>query len=48
LQKQGSWVSYQDTKLGQGREGAIAFLKQNPKLLLEIEEKTRRQAAEAT
>lgn len=45
LQKQGTWISYGETKIGQGREGARAYLKQNPKLLSEIEEKVKAQAA---
>lgn len=35
----GSWVLYGDEKLGQGRENAKAFLRENPKLLSEIEKK---------
>jgi recombination protein RecA len=27
--RQGSWISYGDEKLGQGKEGARAFLKEN-------------------
>jgi len=41
LQKQGSWVSYNDLKLGQGREAARAFLKENPKVMNELEAKVR-------
>ncbi len=33
----GSWVLYGDEKLGQGRENAKAFLRENPKLLHELE-----------
>ena len=47
LQKQGSWVSYGDTKIGQGRDAACTYLKQNPKLLGEIEQKVKAQAAAA-
>ncbi|MFT5206289.1 MAG: recombination protein RecA [Candidatus Omnitrophota bacterium] len=35
----GSWVIYGDQKLGQGRENARLFLKENPELLQEIEDK---------
>lgn len=35
----GSWVVYGESKLGQGRENARAFLKENPKILKEIEGK---------
>lgn len=41
LTKAGSWISYGDTKVGQGRENARDFLKANPKLAKEIEEKIR-------
>jgi recombination protein RecA len=39
IQKQGSWFAYGDTKLGQGREATISYLKQNPKLVSELEQK---------
>jgi recombination protein RecA len=32
VEKAGSWISYKDEKLGQGKEGARAFLKENPKI----------------
>jgi len=35
----GSWILYEGEKLGQGRENAKSFLKENPKLLREIEKK---------
>lgn len=41
LQKSGSWLLYQDAKLGQGKDAARLFLKENPKLLTEIEGKIR-------
>lgn len=37
IKKSGSWYSYQDTKLGQGRENVKNFLKENPKLMEEID-----------
>lgn len=37
LQKSGSWISYNDEKIGQGREKVIALLKTNPDLYNEIE-----------
>ncbi|MFZ5800328.1 MAG: recombinase RecA [Candidatus Omnitrophota bacterium] len=37
IQKSGTWLSFEDTKLGQGREAARAFLKENPKVLEKIE-----------
>ncbi len=39
VKKSGSWFSYGDTKLGQGREGVKGILKDNPELALEIETK---------
>jgi len=37
ISRQGSWLAYGDTKLGQGRESARMFLKENPKLMRELE-----------
>jgi len=37
LEKQGSWFSYQGEKLGQGRDQARHFLRDNPKILDELE-----------
>ncbi|CDI49387.1 recombinase A [Clostridium tetani 12124569] len=37
VQKSGSWFSYNDVRLGQGRENAKQFLKDSPELLYEIE-----------
>ena len=37
VNKSGSWFSYGDNKIGQGREGAKEFLRQNPELCDEIE-----------
>ena len=39
IKKAGSWFSYGDTKLGQGREGVKALLKDNPELAEELEAK---------
>ncbi|MCX7885389.1 MAG: recombinase RecA [Caloramator sp.] len=41
IQKSGSWFSYNDTKLGQGRENAKNFLKENTEIAIEIENKIR-------
>ncbi len=35
--KSGSWLSFEEEKIGQGRESARAFLKENPKVLNKIE-----------
>ncbi len=39
LKKSGSWYSYNDTRLAQGREAAKACLRDNPELAEEIENK---------
>lgn len=41
IKKAGAWFSYNDEKLGQGREKAKEFLEQNPDVLAEIEGKVR-------
>ncbi len=41
IKKAGSWFSYGDTKLGQGREGVKSLLMDNPELLEELEQKIR-------
>lgn len=37
IEKSGSWFSYNDTKLGQGKENVRASFKENPELMEEIE-----------
>jgi len=39
IKKSGSWFSYGETKLGQGREGVKALIKDNVELALELETK---------
>ena len=41
IQRQGSWLSCEDTKLGQGRESARLFLKENPKFMQQLEARLR-------
>lgn len=41
VKKSGSWYSYNDSKIGQGRNKAIAYLKENPEIAQEIEAKVR-------
>lgn len=41
IQKSGSWLLYNDAKLGQGKDAARLFLRENPKLLEEIEDRVR-------
>ncbi len=42
VQRKGSWYSYGDMQLAQGRDNTLEFLKDNPEVLEEIEEKVRR------
>ena len=39
VQKSGAWFSYGDIRLGQGRENAKQYLKENPEIFNEIEHK---------
>ena len=41
IQKSGAWFAYNETKIGQGRENAKVFLKENPQAAAEIEQKIR-------
>lgn len=41
VKKAGSWFSYNDTRLGQGRENVKAYLEENFEMMNEIEEKVR-------
>jgi recombination protein RecA len=42
--KSGAWFTYEGEQLGQGRENAKNFLHDNPHLMMEMEEKVRKQA----
>ncbi len=44
VEKSGSWFSYGSQRIGQGRENARKFLKDNPETAAEIEEAVRRNA----
>jgi recombination protein RecA len=46
IQKSGSWFSYGDTKLGQGRDSVIKLLEDNIELAEEIEDKIRNSQSE--
>lgn len=46
VNKAGAWFSYNNEKLGQGREKAKEFLAANPDLLAEVETKVREKLAE--
>jgi recombination protein RecA len=39
--KSGAWYSYGDTRIGQGRENAKQYLKENPELTKEVDKKIR-------
>ena len=41
VNKSGAWYAYQDAKIGQGRENAKAYLRENPEVLAEIEDAVR-------
>ena len=41
VQKSGSWFSYNDEKIGQGRDKAMEFLKSNPDVYKELDAKIR-------
>ena len=41
IQKSGSWFSYDETKLGQGRDAVKTMIKDNPELMDELEAKVK-------
>ena len=41
IQKSGAWFAYNDSKIGQGRENAKTYLRENPQVLDEVEQKVR-------
>ncbi len=41
VEKSGAWFSYNGTRIGQGRENAKQYLKENPEVCAEIEKKIR-------
>jgi recombination protein RecA len=45
LSKTGAWFNYGDTRLGQGRENAREFLKQNPEIAAAIDDEIRGKVA---
>lgn len=46
VKKSGSWYSYDDSRLGQGRDAVKEILKDNPELMEEIEAKIKAELAE--
>ncbi|MDQ6772456.1 MAG: recombinase RecA [Candidatus Dormibacteraeota bacterium] len=45
IEKSGTWMSYRETRLGQGRENVRNYLRENPTLAGEIETQVREKAA---
>ena len=43
VEKSGTWFAYAGERLGQGRENAKAFLRENPETFKQIEEKLRKE-----
>ncbi len=43
IKKHGSWYEFKETKIGQGMEGAKEFLKENKKMMKELEKEVRKQ-----
>ncbi|MBI3625971.1 MAG: recombinase RecA, partial [Candidatus Rokubacteria bacterium] len=41
VEKSGTWFTFQNERIGQGRENAKKFLKENPKVLADLEAKVR-------
>jgi len=41
VSKTGTWFTYGDTRLGQGRENAKVYLETNPEVMQELEAKIR-------
>ena len=39
INKSGSWYAYKDQKIGQGKENAKVFLKENPEISREIKDR---------
>lgn len=44
--KSGAWFDYKEGKIGQGREAAKTYLKENPKVMAEVEAAVRKKVAE--
>ncbi len=47
IEKSGSWFSYNGDRIGQGRENVKKYLKENPEILEEVEQKVRENFAKA-
>ena len=47
IEKSGSWFSYDGDRIGQGRENVKKYLKENPEILADVEQKVRANFAKA-
>jgi len=47
IKKSGAWFTYEGEQLGQGREKAKEFLRETPELMIEINERIRKQLVDA-
>jgi recombination protein RecA len=47
VKKSGAWFTYEGEQLGQGREKAKEFLRETPELMVELNERIRKQLADA-
>ena len=47
IEKSGSWFSYDGNRIGQGRENVKKYLKENPEVLADVEQKVRANFAKA-
>ena len=45
VKKSGAWFTYEGEQLGQGRENVKTFLRENPQLMAEIDERVREHLA---
>ncbi len=48
IERAGTWYSYKDSKIGQGRENAYTYLEENPEIMAEVEAEIRRQIFEGS
>jgi len=45
INRKGTWYSYNDNNIGQGRDNSSKYLEENPEIALEVEQKVREQLA---
>lgn len=46
IEKSGTWYSYKEDRIGQGRDNAVTYLKQNPTIAKEVEMELRKRNSE--